>query len=82
MILWASKVRHRIAPDVHFRSLEPELSGQADRLTASSRKQLRFRHRALVGEVDMSHVYTRLEEHINTIFDSPHGTPALRRSGQ
>src|SRR5260370_4273857 len=34
--------RHRIAPDIHFRSLEPELGWQADRLAASGRKQLRF----------------------------------------
>src|ERR1700730_7953957 len=42
--------RHRIAPDIYFRPLEPALSGQAERLTASSRKQLRFRHRALLSE--------------------------------
>ena len=42
MISWASKAPPP-PPSLHFRSLEPELSGQADRLTASNHKQLRFR---------------------------------------
>ena len=37
---------HRIAANFHFRSLEPELGRQADRLATPGHKQLCFRHRA------------------------------------
>jgi hypothetical protein len=36
--------RHRIPPNFDFVTLKPEFGGQADRLAAASRKQLRLRY--------------------------------------